>query len=88
VKGRGSKGNLLTRHMVQKITQKERGGSTLGAIPIWFDETVRRLNDTGHGRYLGRFKGEDRSWPSLSTGHYQFFPFASARTSRTRRSPW
>ena len=60
VKGRGSKGNLLTRHMVSKIVQKERGGSTLGAIPIWFDETMRRLNDTGHGRYLGRFGGEDR----------------------------
>jgi topoisomerase-4 subunit A len=41
VKGRGSKGNLLTRYAVQKITQKERGASTLGAIPIWFDETVR-----------------------------------------------
>ena len=76
VKGRGSKGNLLTRYMVSKITQKERGGSTLGAIPIWFDETVRRLNDTGHGRYLGRFGGEDRILAVLSTGYYQLFPFA------------
>ncbi|MCB0770193.1 MAG: DNA gyrase/topoisomerase IV subunit A, partial [Flavobacteriales bacterium] len=76
VKGRGSKGNLLTRYMVSKITQKERGGSTLGAIPIWFDETVRRLNDTGHGRYLGRFAGEDRILAVMSTGHYQLFPFA------------
>ncbi|MBK7087189.1 MAG: DNA gyrase/topoisomerase IV subunit A [Flavobacteriales bacterium] len=76
VKGRGSKGNLLTRHLVSKITQKERGGSTLGAIPIWFDETVRRLNDTGHGRYLGRFAGEDRILVVLSTGQYQLLPFA------------
>jgi topoisomerase-4 subunit A len=76
VKGRGSKGNLLTRYMVQKVVQKERGGSTLGAIPIWFDETVRRLNDTGHGRYLGRFSGEDKILAVLSTGHYQLFPFA------------
>ncbi|HRH68983.1 MAG: DNA gyrase/topoisomerase IV subunit A [Flavobacteriales bacterium] len=76
VKGRSSKGNLLTRYMVSKIVQKERGGSTLGAIPIWFDETVRRLNDTGHGRYLGRFAGDDRILAVLSTGHYQLFPFA------------
>src|SRR5690606_11391497 len=76
VKGRGSKGNLLTRYMVQKVIQKERGGSTLGAIPIWFDETVRRLNESGHGRYLGRFSGEDRILTILSTGHYQLFPFA------------
>ncbi|MCB0763194.1 MAG: DNA gyrase/topoisomerase IV subunit A [Flavobacteriales bacterium] len=75
VKGRGSKGNLLTRHMVSKIVQKERGGSTLGAIPIWFDETVRRLNDTGHGRYLGRFSGEDRILAIMSNGTYQLFPF-------------
>ncbi|MCW5897854.1 MAG: DNA gyrase/topoisomerase IV subunit A [Flavobacteriales bacterium] len=75
VKGRGSKGNLLTRHMVQKITQKERGASTLGAIPIWFDETVRRLNDTGHGRYLGRFAGEDRILCITRSGTYQLFPF-------------
>ena len=75
VKGRGSKGNLLTRYMVQKIVQKDRGGSTLGAIPIWFDETVRRLNDTGHGRYLGRFKGEDRILVITKSGSYQLFPF-------------
>ena len=75
VKGRGSKGNLLTRYMVQKIVQKDRGGSTLGAIPIWFDETVRRLNDTGHGRYLGRFKGDDRILAITKAGSYQFFPF-------------
>jgi len=76
VKGRGSKGNLLTRYMVHKVTQKERGGSTLGAIPIWFDETVRRLNESGHGRYLGRFSGDDKILAILSTGSYQLFPFA------------
>ncbi|MCB0793884.1 MAG: DNA gyrase/topoisomerase IV subunit A [Flavobacteriales bacterium] len=76
VKGRGSKGNLLTRHVIAKIAQKERGGSTLGAVPIWFDETVRRLNDTGHGRYLGRFSGEDKVLAILKDGRYQLFPFA------------
>ena len=76
VKGRSSKGNLLTRYMVSKITQKERGVSTLGAIPIWFDETVRRLNSAGHGRYLGRFGGEDRILAIMRNGTYQFFPFA------------
>lgn len=75
VKGRGSKGNLLTRYSVQKITQKEKGTSTLGAIPVWFDETVRRLNDTGHGRYLGRFQGEDRILCITKSGNYQLFPF-------------
>jgi topoisomerase-4 subunit A len=75
VKGRGSKGNLLTRYFISKITQKERGGSTLGAIPIWFDETVRRLNDTGHGRYLGRFSGDDRILAIMKNGTYHLYPF-------------
>ena len=76
VKGRSSKGNLLTRYMIAKVVQKERGGSTLGAIPIWFDEAVRRLNDTGHGRYMGRFTGDDRILAVLSNGQYQLLPFA------------
>jgi topoisomerase IV subunit A len=75
VKGRSSKGNLLTRYMVNKITQKERGASTLGAIPIWFDETVRRLNESGHGRYLGRFGGDDRILAIMRNGTYQLFPY-------------
>lgn len=75
VKGRGSKGNLLTRYAVQKVSLKERGASTLGAIPIWFDDTVRRLNDSGHGRYLGRFKGDDRILCITRSGTYQLFSF-------------
>jgi len=74
VKGRSSKGNLLTRYTVQKIVQKERGSSTLGAIPVWFDETVRRLNDKGHGRYLGRFSGEDKILVITRSGNYHLFP--------------
>jgi topoisomerase-4 subunit A len=61
--------------MVSKITQKERGASTLGAIPIWFDETVRRLNESGHGRYLGRFGGDDRILAIMRNGTYQLFPY-------------
>ena len=76
IKGRDSRGNLLTRHMVHKIQQKEVGASTLGAIPIWYDETVRRLNGDGRGRYLGRFSGDDRILAILKTGQYQLFPFA------------
>ncbi len=75
VKGRASKGNMLTRYMVSKITQKERGASTLGAIPIWFDETIKRMNDTGHGRYLGRFSGDDKILAIMRNGTYHLYPF-------------
>jgi topoisomerase-4 subunit A len=44
-------------------------------MPVWFDETVRRLNDAGHGRYLGRFSGEDKILAITKSGSYQLFPF-------------
>lgn len=60
VKGRASKGNIVTKFPVKRIELKERGESTLEARKIWFDETVQRLNSDERGRLLGSFKGEDR----------------------------
>jgi topoisomerase-4 subunit A len=44
IKGRGSKGNILTKYPIRKITLKELGKSTLGAMKIWMDEVSGRLN--------------------------------------------
>jgi len=60
IKGRDSKGNLVTKYAVKKIDLKEEGVSTLAPRKIWFDETVRRLNADGRGTLLGNFKGEDK----------------------------
>lgn len=60
VKGRGSKGNLVTKFSVKKIELKEEGVSTLAPRKIWFDEIVRRINADGRGELLGAFKGSDK----------------------------
>jgi topoisomerase-4 subunit A len=60
IKGRSSKGNLVTKYNVKKVELKEEGVSTLKPRKIWFDDTVRRLNVDGRGDLLGEFKGEDR----------------------------
>ncbi|BAO56149.1 DNA gyrase/topoisomerase IV subunit A [Nonlabens marinus] len=60
IKGRSSKGNLVTKYNIKKVELKEEGVSTLKPRKIWFDETVRRLNVDGRGDLLGEFKGEDR----------------------------
>jgi len=60
IKGRDSKGNLVTKYAVKKVDLKEEGVSTLAPRKIWFDETVRRLNADGRGTLLGSFKGEDK----------------------------
>lgn len=75
IKGRGSKGNILTKKYIKKIIVKEDGVSTLGAIDIWYDETVKRLNTEERGLYLGAFKGEDRILTILKNGHYQLYNF-------------
>ena len=60
VKGRNSKGNIVTKHPVKRVELKEKGLSTLKPRKIWFDETVKRLNMDGRGELLGEFRSEDR----------------------------
>ncbi len=60
VKGRGTKGNIVTKHSVKRIELKEKGLSTLKPRKIWFDDTVQRLNVDGRGELLGEFKNEDK----------------------------
>nr|WP_297788033.1 DNA gyrase/topoisomerase IV subunit A [uncultured Allomuricauda sp.] len=59
IKGRGSKGNLVTKYSVKRIELKEKGVSTLKPRKIWFDDVVSRLNVDGRGELLGEFKGDD-----------------------------
>ncbi|TQD40173.1 DNA gyrase/topoisomerase IV subunit A [Haloflavibacter putidus] len=60
IKGRGVKGNLITKHAVKRIELKEEGVSTLKPRKIWFDDVVQRLNTDERGELIGEFKGEDR----------------------------
>ncbi len=60
VKGRTSKGNIVTKYTVKRIELKEKGLSTLKPRKIWFDETVQRLNVDERGELLGEFTKEDR----------------------------
>ena len=60
IKGRASQGNIFSRNPIHKILLKSKGASTLAGQQIWYDEDVNRLNDIGHGRLLGEFKGDDK----------------------------
>ncbi|MGC6438405.1 MAG: DNA gyrase/topoisomerase IV subunit A [Flavobacteriaceae bacterium] len=60
IKGRGSKGNLVTKHTIKRVELKEKGVSTLKPRKIWFDDTIQRLNVDGRGDLIGEFRGEDR----------------------------
>ena len=70
VKGRGSRGNLLTRLDVHKITLKSHGASTLGGRKVWFDYDVQRLNFDERGDYLGEFHSDDMVLVVLDNGDF------------------
>lgn len=76
IKGRNSQGNTLTKHPVRKIVKSEEGVSTLGAIKIWFDDTVQRLNADARGELLGEFLGEDLILTVMQSGEYKLTPFS------------
>ncbi len=75
IKGRNSAGNRVTKEIIQKIVQKEVGGSTLAARKIWYDDVVGRLNDESRGRFLGDFKGDDRILTLYRNGDYRLSSF-------------
>ena len=60
IKGRGVKGNRVTKNSIKKIVLKEEGISTLKPRKIWFDDAVMRLNVDDRGELLGEFKPNDR----------------------------
>ncbi|AWG26588.1 DNA gyrase/topoisomerase IV subunit A [Flavobacterium kingsejongi] len=60
IKGRASKGNLVTKYPIKKIELKEKGISTLKPRKIWFDDTVNRLNVDARGELLGEFRPNDK----------------------------
>ena len=60
IKGRASKGNVVTKYAIKRVELKEKGVSTLKPRKIWFDDTVQRLNVDGRGDLIGEFRGEDR----------------------------
>lgn len=75
IKGRDSKGNLVTKYSVKKVDLKEEGVSTLAPRRIWFDDTVRRLNADGRGTLLGSFKGDDKILTINTNGEAKLVSF-------------
>ena len=75
IKGRDSKGNLVTKYAVKKVDMKEEGISTLAPRKIWFDDSVRRLNADGRGNLLGSFKGDDKILTISSQGEAKLVSF-------------
>src|SRR5690606_19402648 len=75
IKGRGSQGNIATKFAIKKITLKSKGISTLAGRKIWYDDITKRLNENGHGKFLGEFQAEDKILCVFSDGSYELSSF-------------
>ena len=70
IKGRSSRGNLVSKNPIQKITLKSKGVSTIGGKDVWFDEDIQRLNEDGRGLHLGQFNTGDHILAIFKDGTY------------------
>ena len=70
IKGKGARGNIVTKNEVHRITLKEQGRSTLGDREVWFDQDILRINYEGHGVSLGKFAGDDRILVIMKNGDF------------------
>lgn len=60
IKGRASRGNLVSKNPIHKITLKSAGVSTISGKDIWYDSDIQKLNDEQRGQYIGEFRAEDK----------------------------
>ena len=70
VKSKTARGNLLSKNVIQKITLRSKGVSTIAGKDIWYDSDIQKLNEDGHGLYLGQFKDDDKVLAVFSNGTF------------------
>ena len=70
IKGRASRGNLVTKNAIARIQLKSKGVTTLEGKDIWYDPDIQRLNEDGRGDHLGKFSGQDRVLAIFADGSF------------------
>lgn len=71
VKGRGSRGNTLTKYPIRKVDFLKAGTSTLSKLDLWYDADAGRLNKDKRGLYVGKFDGDDQLITFMRNGSYR-----------------
>ena len=70
IKGKASRGNLVTKNVIQRISLKSKGISTIEGKDIWYDADIQKLNDEAHGLYLGKFEDGDKVLAIFRNGSF------------------
>lgn len=75
IKGRGSRGNTLTKYPIRKVELLQSGVSTLSGLDLWFDPVSGRLNKDKRGKHVGKFDGDDQILSITKSGNYKLTGF-------------
>lgn len=75
VKGRGARGNTLTKYPIRKVDLLQAGVSTLSGLDLWFDPIAGRLNKEKRGKHVGKFDGDDLILSITKSGNYKLTGF-------------
>ena len=70
IKGKTSRGNVVSKNPIQRIAIKSKGVSTISGKDIWYDADIQKLNDENRGLYLGQFNTEDKVLAIFKNGTY------------------
>ena len=70
IKGKTSRGNLVSKNPIQRIVLKSKGVSTISGKDIWYDADIQKLNEDGRGLYLGQFNTDDKVLAIFKNGSY------------------
>jgi len=70
IKSKTARGNLVSKNVIQRITLKSKGVSTIAGKDIWYDADIQKLNDEGRGQYLGQFNTDDKVLAVFKNGTY------------------
>ena len=78
IKGKGAKGVILSKDVVERVSLKAHGTSTLGGRKVWFDADVNRINYEEQGTLLGEFNDKDTILVVLDNGEFYTTNFDAA----------
>ena len=60
IKSKTARGNLVSKNTIRSINLRSKGISTISGKQIWYDTDIQKLNEDGHGLYLGEFGEGDK----------------------------
>ena len=70
IKSKTARGNLVSKNAIRTITLRSKGVSTIAGKQIWYDTDIQKLNDEGHGLYLGEFGDGDKVLAVFKNGTF------------------